>query len=62
MRVLNKLDRYNLVLSALKYLPKLKNSRTNLSEYCENKLIEHKNYIKEYGKDMDEIVNWKWEE
>lgn len=62
MRVLNKLDRYNLVLSALKYLPKLKNSRTNLSEYCENKLIEHKNYIKEYGVDMDEIINWKWEE
>ena len=23
-------------------------------------LIEHKEYIKEYGVDMPEIVNWKW--
>ena len=26
-----------------------------------DKLVEHKEYIKEYGVDMPEIVNWKWE-
>ena len=26
-----------------------------------NKLIEHKEYISEYGEDLPEIKNWKWE-
>ena len=28
---------------------------------CKNKLVEHNEYIREYGKDMDIITNWKWE-
>ena len=62
MRVLNKLDRFNLVIDALKYLPKLGNRGSELSEWCKNKLIEHKEYINKYGVDMDEITNWKWNE
>ena len=60
MRVQNKIDRFNLVKSALKYLDKLGDSRTSVIEYCNNKLIEHNNYIKEYGIDMPEILNWNW--
>ena len=60
MRVQNKIDRFNLVLDALKYLPQLKDTRANLEEFCQNKLIEHAEYIKEYGTDLDEIKNWKW--
>ena len=60
MRVQNKLDRFNLVKDALKYLDKLGDSRTTVIEYCDNKIIEHNNYIKEYGKDLPEILNWKW--
>ena len=58
MRVQNKVDRYHLVLDALQYLPKLKNKRTKLEEMCKNKLIEHKEYIHEYGIDLEEIRNW----
>ena len=61
MRVQNKIDRYNLVKSALKYLDKLGDTRTSVIEYCDNKIIEHNNYIKEYGIDMPEVLNWKWE-
>lgn len=62
MKVQNKLDRYNLVMDALKYLPQLGDARTSLNEWCKNKLIEHKEYIHEYGEDMPEIKDWKWDE
>ena len=62
MKVQNKLDRYHLVMSALKYLPQLGEKRSALNEWCKDKLIEHKEYIHEYGEDLPEIKNWKWEE
>ena len=61
MKVQNKLDRFHLVMSSLKYLDKLGEKRTSLNEWCKDKLIEHKEYIHEYGEDMPEIKNWKWE-
>ena len=60
MRVQNKVDRYNLVIDALKYLPKLGNRSARLIQWCKNKLVEHKNYIAEYGMDLEEVRNWKW--
>ncbi len=62
MKVQNKLDRFHLVMDALKYLPELGERRTSLNEWCKDKLIEHKEYIHEYGEDMPEIKNWKWED
>jgi len=61
MKVQNKLDRFHLVMDALKYLPDLGDKRTALNEWCQNKLIEHKEYISEYGEDMPEIRDWTWE-
>ena len=61
MKVQNKLDRYHLVIDALKYLPQLGDRSASLIEWCKNKLVEHKEYIHEYGEDMPEIKNWKWE-
>ena len=62
MRVQNKLDRYNLVIDALKYLPNLGNRASSLIQECKDKLVEHKEHIKKYGVDMDEIVNFNFEE
>ena len=62
MKVQNKLDRFNLVIDALKYLPQLGDSRAALTEWCKDKLIEHKEYIQEYGEDMPMIRDWKWED
>lgn len=60
MRVQNKIDRFNLIIDALKYTKDLDKS-SELIEWCKNKLVEHNEYIREYGKDMDIITNWKWE-
>ena len=61
MRVQNKIDRFNLVIDALKYLPKLEDKSSSLIEWCKDMLVEHKEYIKEHGKDMPIITEWKWE-
>ena len=59
MRVQNKIDRYHLVMDALKYLPQLGEKRSFLYQKCKDKLIEHKEYIKEYGVDLPKIKNWQ---
>ena len=60
MRVQNKIDRYNLVMDAIKYLPQLGNRGSRLIQWCKDKLIEHNQYIREYGEDMPDVKNWKW--
>lgn len=62
MRVQNELDRYHLVIDAIKYLPSLGNRGASLVEWCKTKLVEHKKYINENGIDTEEIRNFKWEE
>ena len=57
MRVQNKIDRYNLILDVLKYV---KNPNIELEKYCKKMLRKHNNYIKKYGKDMEEITNFKF--
>ena len=61
MRVQNEIDRYHIVMDTLKYLPKLGNRGARLNQWCKDKLIEHKEYIKEYGVDMPDIQNWNWQ-
>ncbi len=59
MRVQNKIDRFHLILLAIEYLPQF--DTEDLRLYCESMLERHKVYIKEYGIDMEEITNWKWD-
>ncbi len=61
MRVQNELDRFHLVMSALKHTEKLQKISANLLQICKDKLVEHKEYIKEYGDDLPEIKSWTWE-
>ena len=60
MCVQNGIDRYHLVLAALKHLPQLGNRGSLLNQLCKDKLVIHKQYIYEHGKDMPEIQNWQW--
>ena len=60
MRVQNHIDRYHLVMDSLKYLPQLGNRGAMLNQWCKDKLVEHKQYISEYGIDMPDVRNWTW--
>jgi xylulose-5-phosphate/fructose-6-phosphate phosphoketolase len=60
MAVLNELDRFNLADDVIDRVPKLQNRAGHVKEWLQNKLIEHKEYIRKTGDDMPEIKNWKW--
>ena len=61
MRVKNKLDRYHLVQKVIEMVPELGSEGAYLYDLMNKKLIEHQNYIKDVGVDMDEIKDWKWD-
>ncbi len=58
MRVQNKIDRFNLVLSVLDYVDI--SGSDEVKNWCLEKLEKHNDFIKEYGRDIDEVTNWKW--
>lgn len=60
MRVQNQLDRFDLVKDAIMHLPQLGNKGSFLIQKMNDKLVEHKQYIAEYGQDLEEIRNWQW--
>lgn len=60
MAVCNDIDRYHLVADVVDRVPKLGYSAAHLKQLMRDKLIEHKQYIRQYGEDMPEIRDWKW--
>ncbi|GJL74653.1 phosphoketolase [Nitrosomonas sp.] len=60
MVVLNDLDRFHLVADVIDRVPKLSRTGAYVKQFVRDKLIEHREYITTYGKDMPEITNWKW--
>mgnify|MGYP000220241288 CR=1 FL=1 len=61
MRVQNEIDRFNLVKNAISVLPQLGNTGAYLIQQMNDKLVEHKQYIHEYGIDLPEVRDWKWD-
>ncbi|MBQ7246248.1 MAG: phosphoketolase family protein [Firmicutes bacterium] len=60
MRVQNEVDRFSLVKNVIQYLPQLGNRGSHLIQIMNDKLVEHKQYIHEYGVDMPEVSEWRW--
>lgn len=60
MRVQNEIDRYSLVKNVVRYLPQLGNRGSHLVQAMNDKLVEHRQYIREYGVDLPEVAEWKW--
>ena len=62
IRVQNEIDRFHLVMAALKEIPRYKDTSKSLIDWCLQMLVKHKEYITEYGEDMPYIKGWKWPE
>ncbi|MGN1002773.1 MAG: phosphoketolase [Oscillospiraceae bacterium] len=61
MRVQNHIDRFHLVSDAVKLIPSLGNRAASIVQEMNDKLVEHDQFITEYGTDMPEVTDWKWD-
>ena len=60
MRVLNDIDRFDLVIDTVRRLPQLGNRGAYLVQKMQDKLVEHRQYIRDNGVDLPEVRAWKW--
>ncbi len=60
MVVRNRLDRFHLVADVIDRVPGLGSRAVYVKQAMRDKLIEHEQYIVQYGKDMPEVADWRW--
>jgi xylulose-5-phosphate/fructose-6-phosphate phosphoketolase len=60
MAVVNQIDRYNLAIDVIDRVPRLRDVSAHAREWLQNKLIEHRRYIREHGEDLPEVREWEW--
>ncbi|HZS06005.1 MAG TPA: phosphoketolase family protein [Blastocatellia bacterium] len=60
MTVMNDLDRFHLVEDVIDRVPHLGSKAAYVKQAMRDKLLEHKQYIRQYGDDLPEVRDWKW--
>jgi xylulose-5-phosphate/fructose-6-phosphate phosphoketolase len=60
MAVLNGLDRYHLAMDVIERVPGLGARAAHVKQQFRDKLIEHRRYVGEHGRDLPEIEGWSW--
>jgi len=56
----NDLDRFHLVLDVVERVPECAAHAAYLKQAMRDRLVEHREYIREHGEDMPEIRDWAW--
>jgi xylulose-5-phosphate/fructose-6-phosphate phosphoketolase len=60
MTVLNELDRFHLAGDVVDRVERFQPVNAHFKQFLRDRLVEHKQYICEYGDDLPEIRDWKW--
>ena len=60
MRVVNKLDRFHLAKDAILSVPRYGEKSAGFVAEMDRLLAKHHQYIRDNGKDMPEVTEWKW--
>jgi phosphoketolase len=60
MVVLNNLDRYQLALDAIRYVPRLSGEVQKATDRYWTTMERHRLYVSEHGQDMPEVRDWRW--
>jgi xylulose-5-phosphate/fructose-6-phosphate phosphoketolase len=60
MTVLNELDRFHLAGDAADRAERLQPRNAHFKQHLRSLLVDHTQYVREYGDDLPEIRDWKW--
>jgi xylulose-5-phosphate/fructose-6-phosphate phosphoketolase len=60
MTALNQLDRFHVAGDVVDRVARLQPVNAHFKQLLRNKLVEHRQYIREQGDDLPEIRDWKW--
>ena len=60
MVVRNRLDRFHLVMDVIDRVAQLGVAAAHVKQDFQEKLVEHKRHIAEFGEDLPEVREWKW--
>jgi len=60
MTVLNELDRFHLAGDAADRAERLQPRNAHFKQHLRSRLVDHTQYVREYGDDLPEIRDWKW--
>lgn len=62
MRVVNKLDRFHLAKDAIMHIPGYEQKAGAFIQKMDDMVSKHNQYIRDNGKDLPEITEWRWKE
>jgi xylulose-5-phosphate/fructose-6-phosphate phosphoketolase len=61
MRMLNRMSRFDLAIAAIQQVRRLRDTGNLAIEKLRQHLARHEQYIREHGKDMPDIADWRWD-